>query len=100
MTRSDEDDEISIKLEDINLPDTLRDVADIGMPFRIYGWAFKGDDERHETDVSILISCMIDAAIWGAENPEWVLAYQQDKQRSQDAAEELENFLEDGGEVN
>lgn len=83
---------------DMFLPEVMHDLLALGLPLRIYGEAFHGDPERKECEVANLLSAMIDAAVWGAENPEWVIQFQQARGAKIEAEEADYDFGDEGEE--
>lgn len=84
---------VSISDFDMDLPSVLEDVADLKIPFRIYSGVFHDGYEKDESIVAIEIDAIIKAAIWGAENADWVKAFMQRRQARRDAEDGFEYDL-------
>lgn len=72
---------------DMALPEALQSLFNLGLPHRIYGEAFKGKDDRSELEVACLIFSLIDAAVWGAQNPEWVMEFAEHQRKAAEGDE-------------
>ena len=98
---SSKEKEIVLMDGDFTIGEVLSDLVDLSMPHRIYGEAFRGQDERPDIDVACILTSLIHAAIWGAQNKEWVLAFaERKKEQLDDEWEEIAGeFFDDGSAV-
>lgn len=73
-------------LDDGFAEEAIQRALSYGIPYSIYRDAFiSADGDRSGEECSNILEALIRAAIWGAENPDWVIAIRGDERQRADA---------------